>query len=205
MQVYKGFNRELKCTCGQGVYAYEPGKTYKETKSKTRSAGFHCAEYLPDCFKFYAPDGNNRFFLVEAGGSIDEEEEDSKIACTEITLVKELNLKQMVIACMIYMVKHPQRSWKASGYCYKIDTDKAETGRGIAIARGKNPRARGGTGSAIGLVLEKNGQIIEARAFEVDGKQILPDTWYTITKEGEIYEIQDNRRNSGQKTKKKPA
>lgn len=192
MQAYKGFNKKLQCTGGHGVFTYEPGKTYMEQTSKTASSGFHCAEYLPDCFKFYPPDGENRFFLVEAGGSIDEEAGDSKIACTEITLVKELNRKQMAIACMMYMAAHPKRNWKESGWHYHIDKNKAETVRGIAIARGTNPKAKGGNGSVIGLVLEEGGQIIQAKAAEIDGIRIKPDTWYTITRGGSIREIQNN-------------
>lgn len=188
MLAYKGFNQNLQCTCGKGVFTYEPGKTYIEARSKTARTGFHCAEYLPDCFKFYSPDGNNRFFAVEAGGSIDEEDGDSKIACTELTLTKELNLKQMALASMIYMVRHPKRDWKASGHHYCI-TSKAEITEGIAIARGTGPQARGDKGSVVGLVLEEEGQIIQAKAAEVDGTEIKPDTWYTITKGGTIIEI----------------
>lgn len=188
MQAYKGFNQNLQCTWGKGVFTYEPGKTYVEGSSHTARTGFHCAEYLPDCFKYYAPDGKNRFFLVEASGSIDEETYDSKIACTEITLMKELNRKQMALACMIYMVRHPKRDWKAAG-CHYCITSKAEITGGIAIARGTEPQAKGDKGSVVGLVLEEDGQIIQAKAAEVDGTEIKPDTWYTITKGGNIIEI----------------
>lgn len=192
MRAYKGFNKKLQCTRGRNTFTYEQGKTYQEPSSKTASSGFHCAEYLPDCFKFYPPDGKNRFFVVEAGGSIDEESSDSKIACTEITLIKELSRKQMAIACMIYMVKHPKRDWETSGHGYCIGKNKAETSGGIAIARGAEPQTKGGKGSIIGLILEKDGQIIQAKAEEVDGALIRPDTWYTITRGGRICEIQSN-------------
>lgn len=189
MQAYKGFNEKLQCTCGKGMFTYEPGRTYIEAKSKTASTGFHCAEYLPDCFKFYPLDKKNRFFLVEAGGSIDEEGGDSKIACTKITLIEELNLKQMAIACMIYIVSHPKRDWETSGNGYYIGKNKAETNKGIAIARGKEPKAKGKIGSILGLILEEDGQIIQAKAAEVDGTHIRPDIWYTLTIGGKIHEI----------------
>ena len=51
MRTYKGFTEDLKATYGNGIFQYEPGKTYREEKSKTRSTGFHAAEYLPDCIE----------------------------------------------------------------------------------------------------------------------------------------------------------
>lgn len=189
MLAYKGFNEKLQCTLGKGTFTYEPGRTYTEQSSKTASTGFHCAEYLPDCFKFYPPDRKNRYFLVEAGGSIDEEAGDSKIACTEITLIEELNLKQMAIACMIYMASHPKRDWETYGPGYHISKNKAETNKGIAIARGKEPKAKGKIGSVLGLMMEEHGQITQAKAAEVDGTKIRPDIWYTLTEGGKIHEI----------------
>lgn len=192
MRAYKGFNENLKCTCGKGIFTYEPGRTYTEEQSKTASTGFHCAEYLPDCFKFYQVNGKNRFYQVEAGGSIDEEQFDTKIACTELTLVRELTLKQMAIACMLYMVAHPLRHWEVSCGGCMIAKEQAAGRTGIVIARGSRPKVKGEKGCAIGLVLEKKGNILQAQAAEIDGKHIKPDTWYSISKEGKIYAIQED-------------
>ena len=74
MRTYKGFTEDLKATYGNGIFQYEPGKTYREEKSKTRSTGFHAAEYLPDCMMWYGLNDKSRFFLCESGGSIDEED-----------------------------------------------------------------------------------------------------------------------------------
>ena len=71
MRVYKGFNKKIQAKHGKGTFQYEKGKTYKEEKSKTRSTGFHAAEYILDCLQWYPIDGKNKFFLCEAGGSID--------------------------------------------------------------------------------------------------------------------------------------
>lgn len=184
MKAYKGFDKRLICTCGKGNFQYQPGITYREKESKTARTGFHSAEYLADCFKWYAPNGENRFFLVEAGGSIDEEIGDSKIASTELTLVEELNLKQMTIACMLYMVRHPERNWAQSGSCYQIGK-QATVCRGIAIARGQKPRAKAEEG-CIGLILEQKGRIIQAKAAMVGEKMIKSNKWYTITEKGEL-------------------
>lgn len=184
MRAYKGFNENLACTCGKGIFYYQPGATYREKDSKTASTGFHSAENPADCFTWYSPNGSNRFFLVEAGGSIDEGIDDTKIASTELTLVKELNLKQMTLACMIYMAKHPTRKWKCFGSHHKID-EQAEVALGIAIGRGEKPKAKAKSG-CIGLMLERNGVVMQAKAAMVDGKNIKSNKWYTITEEGTL-------------------
>ena len=52
MRVYKGFNKKIQAKYGKGTFQYEKGKTYKEEKSKTRSTGFHAAEYILDCLQW---------------------------------------------------------------------------------------------------------------------------------------------------------
>ena len=52
MRVYKGFNKKIQAKHGKGTFQYEKGKTYKEEKSKTRSTGFHAAEYILDCLQW---------------------------------------------------------------------------------------------------------------------------------------------------------
>lgn len=88
MIAYKGFDADLQARWGSGTYRYEAGKTYKEDRSKCASSGFHCAENPIDCLKWYPLGAGNRYFLVEASGSLDETTGDSKIACTQITLLK---------------------------------------------------------------------------------------------------------------------
>lgn len=100
MRVYKGFNKKIQAKHGKGTFQYEKGKTYKEEKSKTRSTGFHAAEYILDCLQWYPIDGKNKFFLCEAGGSIDEEDGCSMVVSTELTLIRELTLMEIAMAAM---------------------------------------------------------------------------------------------------------
>lgn len=189
MIAYKGFNQYLQCTKGRGTFQYEEGKTYKEEKSKTADTGFHCAEYPLDCTKWYSI-GSGVFYQVEAAGSIDEENSDSKIACTEMRLIKKLSLKELAGYSMMYIVQHPKRVWEMTGTLLDVGKDKASVnGEGIAIARGKSPRAKGKKGAMLGLIYEPDG-IEGARLLEVDGKQIKPDTWYT-TDGIEVWEVND--------------
>lgn len=191
MIVFKGFTQDLTANRGKGTYQYEPGKTYTEEKSKTRSTGFHCAEYILDCMNWYEMEGKNRFFSVEAEGSIDEEEGCSMVVCTEITLLKELSIKEIAGHAMMYMVKHPHRPWEqnhmnAVAAYGKAQADKRKS---IAIARGPHPKVKGAEGSVLGLILEPEpGKILQAKVFTV-GKEGKADTWYTVTAERELKEL----------------
>ena len=113
MLAYKGFKSDLTCTFGRGTFQYQTGQTIKSEGSKAQHTGLHCAENPVECLRWYPLGGGNRYFLVEAAGSIDElGGTDTQLACTEMTLLKELSLKEFAGHAMMYMVKHPLRDWK---------------------------------------------------------------------------------------------
>lgn len=193
MRTYKGFTEDLKATYGNGIFQYEPGKTYREEKSKTRSTGFHAAEYLPDCMMWYGLNDKSRFFLRESGGSIDEEDGCSMVVSTELTLIKELDLLDIAGHTMMYMVEHPQRKWISMVGGVMITSDAAHTGAGrlLAIARGKRPIVYGIEGTAVGWILESEGNIIAAKVGIVGQSGIKPGVKYTIIANRELVEVQD--------------
>ena len=193
MRTYKGFTEDLKATYGNGIFQYEPGKTYREEKSKTRSTGFHAAEYLPDCMMWYGLNDKSRFFLCESGGSIDEEDGCSMVVSTELTLIKELDLLDIAGHTMMYMVEHPQRQWISMVGGVMITNDAAHTGAGtlLAIARGERPIVYGIEGTAVGWVLESEENIIAAKVGIVGQSGIKPGVKYTITANRELVEVQD--------------
>lgn len=184
MIAYKGFRGDLTCTLGKGTMQYAPGDTIREERSKAASTGMHCAEYVLDCLGYYPLGRGNRYFEVEASGSLDEDETDTKIACTEMTLIKELSIKEIAFRAMAYMVDHPKRAWEKKGNLLDVSKEEATgTGNGsIAIARGKKPRVKGKKGTVAGLLVEnEDGEIENARYFVIDGTEKKADTWYRIT------------------------
>lgn len=195
MIAYKGFTKGLTATYGKGVYHYTVGETLHEEKSKTRSTGFHSAEYILDCMQWYSLDGENRFFKVEAGGSIDEETGCSMVVSTEITLLQELTIGEIALAAVRYMVEHPRREWETSGtrLCVRRDTADGTAPRSIIIARGPHPKVRAQEDSAIGLITESESKIQNAivRLVRKDGA-VRPGIWYTITESGELKEVADH-------------
>lgn len=182
MKAYKGFHKDMTCTCGAGAYQYREGETHREEKSKTQRTGMHCAENPLECLRWYPLGSGSRYFIVEASGSLDElGGEDTQIACTKMEILKELSIKELAGHAMMYMVRHPLRAWEMERACISVKRDRAEAeGKGcIAIARGPHPRAKGGEGAILGLIREADGLMEEAKLFEVKG-EIKPGTWYGL-------------------------
>ena len=81
MIAYKGFRPGLICR----GYQFVMGLNTTE-KANCRENGFHCAEDPLDCLSYYSSLEHSEYYIVNAGGDIDEDEHDSKIACTELTV-----------------------------------------------------------------------------------------------------------------------
>lgn len=159
MTAFKGFTKDLKSVLGNGrdeTCSFEPGTTMTETECKTGHNGYHCCENPFECLRFYSLNGKNRFFRVEASGDINEDGEE-RIACTQITLLEELTSWKMAFYGMKYMIEHPDREkWQQSHGTVTVAMDSAEAhapGQ-IAIARGRDPKAKGPAGSILGLLVD---------------------------------------------------
>lgn len=193
MIAFKGFTKDLTATLGKGVYQFEPGRTEVTEKSKTASTGFHCCENPIECMGWYSMYKGSRYFMVEAAGDINEDESE-KIACTELTLIKELSIKELVGHGMMYMIQHPMRERWRQHHAGIVVTDmdvSVSVGGDIAIVRSANPKVKGVKGALLGLILEERpGVIAAAKLFEV-GQDAKPDTWYTLTEDRKLVEVED--------------
>ena len=97
MRAFKGFNKNEDGTLMCMDMVYEPGKTYKyDGGIAICKRGFHACHELWQVWLFYPNDGNNVFYEVECGGKIIESEEgDGKFVCSEITIVKEVDVSNI--------------------------------------------------------------------------------------------------------------
>ena len=91
---YKAMDKNMQCRGKQ----YEVGKTYYEDKADCCHAGMHACENPLDVLHYYPLRDSPRFFEVECGGNVDKSEEDSKLACTELTVKGEVNFAGLVKA-----------------------------------------------------------------------------------------------------------
>ena len=115
--------------------------------------------------------------MVDAGGDIDEDGTDSKISCTELRILKQLNRKEFFLHALAYMVDHPHREWSSH-----VKADRAAAHNGFTVVRGPDPLACGKQGDYLALAKENpvNGKIEQIALAQVDGETILPDVWYDV-------------------------
>ena len=125
---YKATDKNMMCRGKQ----YEVGKTYTEEKADCCTAGMHACEvpfdvlhyyHVSDGVRFFQVECGVRFFQVECGGEVDKSDEDSKFACTELTVKGELKLTDMLkigVEAVMKRVKEKTAGAKetaASGNC----------------------------------------------------------------------------------------
>ena len=107
---FKGFDKDLKCR----EYQYEVGQDFQEEgKIEACSKGFHFCENPFDVFSYYPPsveNGINRYCVVEGGGSIDKDSDDTKIACSKLHISAEIGLKGLVEAGVKFILD--KVNWK---------------------------------------------------------------------------------------------
>lgn len=178
MLAYKGFNSRLQAVRGKGIYQFEPGGTYEEPECKCARNGFHCAEN-PLCAMDYYSEMDARFFIVEAAGDIDQDGSGSRISCTRLTLVKEIDRIRLAVHACLYIQRYPGRAPEGRNL-YK---DRGRCGRSgdFVIVRGKHPQAAGVKGAWLFLLTEEagSGVIADICTICIDGETYKEDTWYT--------------------------
>ena len=95
MKGYKAFNQDLTCLDYQ--FTTDETHTFNDTPILC-SKGFHFCTTLEDVVKYYHSP-TMRVFEIEASGIITNAKSDcSKRACSEITLVKELTLDEVMLS-----------------------------------------------------------------------------------------------------------
>lgn len=183
MIAYKGFEKDLSCTAGGNRFQYRLGVINTTEAANCRKNGFHCAEDPLDCLSYYSDWDNSVYYIVDAGGDINEDGEDSKISCTEMLLLKELTMEEFLMESLIYISNHPLRKMNGN-----VRMDEAEAYGKFVIVRGKQPIAKGVKGAFLGFAREdkSSSEINDIAVYKIDGVNFLPDTWYTV--EGVPYE-----------------
>ncbi|EBS9006426.1 hypothetical protein CF455_20740 [Salmonella enterica] len=90
---FKGFNKDLKCR----DFQFEIGKTFHhDGKVEACGSGFHACECPFDVFSYYPPAESRYAETISFGVTDREEEGDTKIASSSITIKDELTLPQFI-------------------------------------------------------------------------------------------------------------
>lgn len=189
MVIYKAFKQGLVCR----GYRFHEGMNITD-KANCVKNGFHGAENPLDCFVHYPLSYGNgdEYYMCEASGDMDEDGNDSKVSCTHLNIVRRLSYYDMATCALLYMKKHPERELvQLFGDTVCVQYGMAQVLKpGIAIARGKDPAAKGVTGASLGLaVTDGRDRVVQIRIAVVDGIRVLPGRYYGL-REGELHEVQ---------------
>lgn len=170
MIAYKGFHPGLICR----DYQFQMGLNIT-AEANCAQNGFHCAEDPLDCLSYYSSLEYSEYCLVQPGGDIDEDNRDSKIACTELTIIKKLKRKEFFLHALAYMVDHPRRKWS-----HHVKQDQAKAELGYAVVRGADPLASGKRGDILAFAKESadGAEIVQIAVVRVDGQKIKAGVWY---------------------------
>ena len=207
---YKGMNADMTCKGKQ----YEVGKTYHEDKADCCHAGMHACENPLDVLHYYPLKDSPRFFEVECGGNVDKSEEDSKLACTELTVKGEVNFAGLVKATVNAVFNRVKGKYSfssgysstagSSGYSSTAGSSgnystavatgdycsaKADGKDSIAVVNGACGKACGALGCYLVLTeYDDDGRMRWAKIEKVDGTRIKENVYYTL-KNGEFVEV----------------
>ena len=119
----------------------------------------------------------SEYYIVDGTGDIDEDGHDSKIACTELTILKKLTKEDFVLHALAYVADHPKRQRNP-----KVCKDKGIAGHlGFVIVTGADPVAKGKKGDILAFAKEDaDGNVLEVTMVTVDGRQVKAGKWYNI-------------------------
>lgn len=194
---YKAMDKNMQCRGKQ----YEVGKTYYEDKADCCHAGMHACENPLDVLHYYKVSDGARFFKVECGGDVAKSDEDSKFACTELTVKGELKVTDFAkigveavmkrIVKKVANTKEKASGWYSTGAASGWYSTAEVSGKdSIAVANGYKSKARGAIGCYIVLTeYNDSGNMLLAKMARVDGSAIRENVYYTL-KNGEFVEAE---------------
>lgn len=206
---YKAMDKNMQCRGKQ----YEVGKTYHEDEADCCRAGMHACENPLDVLHYYLLKDSPRFFEVECGGNVDKSKEDSKLACTELTVKGEVNFAGLVKTTVnavfnrvkgkepfssgysstagssgYYSTAGSSGDWSTAAATGSCCSAKAGGKDSIAVVNGACGKACGALGCYLVLTeYDDDGHMICAKMARVDGSAIRENAYYTL-KNGEFVE-----------------
>ena len=218
IKAYKGFNPDFTCREMQ----YEVGKGYEmpEDGIKVCKKGFHACESPLEVLDHYFLTNKGEmccFAEVEQSGSIDREENSTKVCSSRIKVKAELRFGDLIKAGVEWL-KEVTKSDKIDdralsdngGYSARIGSsgDSARIGSSgdsaqidstgedsVICCAGHGSRVRAKLGSWVTLAEWKydDNKVcyvpLKVVSFQIDGDTYKPDTWYTM-ENGEIIEAE---------------
>lgn len=148
MITFKGFQPDMSALYRSDETVYEVGKTYTVEAADCASRGFHSVNEPLQVLEWSRAE-STRYVVCEAGGDI-HEDGTNRVSSTELTLLKEVSLKELAMIEAKWIEKHPLRENTRF-----VNQEFGQAQNGICFVRGKNPKGRGAKGDLIILAEEQ--------------------------------------------------
>ncbi|EFP1310793.1 hypothetical protein HPX62_004418 [Salmonella enterica] len=194
---FKGFNKDLTCR----DFQFAIGETFHhDGKVEACGSGFHACECPFDVFSYYPPAESRYAETLSFGVTDHEEEGDTKIASSSITIKDELTLPQFIQRGIEWIwskidksleqqIMTGNRSAATNTGCQSAA--EVSGSQSVAASLGIKGKSRASEGGAIVLCYrDKNGELIHIRASKVGENGIMPNTWYQLNEDGEFVECE---------------
>ena len=163
MYAYKATAKGLICR----GYQFRQNEVNHSEAANCAQNGFHCALNPLDCFHYYPDIQSSEYWLVDAGGDVDEDARDSKIACTELRFLRQLSPIEMGVHGLLHLTYHPER---LEQYC-------GDHGSYI-IQAGSDPTVEVTRSDVIaGIIKHFPNNETGIAAIYVDGETVLPGVY----------------------------
>lgn len=208
MKACKGFDKNLRCR----GFQYEVGGEYTEETAELCNRGPHACENPLDTLRYYRP-GDSRYCEVEIEDNGQRSSYDSKVCGKHIKIGAEIGLKGVINAGVRFVfdkcesaTEENASGWRGNAAASGERGNAAASGeRGtavatgeqgsssangeqcLAVAWGKDSRAKGKLGTWLVVTEYDSGMILNAKLVQVDGLTVKEETWYTL-KNGEMVE-----------------
>ena len=205
---FKGFDKDMKCR----GFQFTEGETYRhEGEVKACESGFHLCENPIDVFGYYAP-GESVYRHATASGQIDTHDDDSKVACSEITIGAAISLHDLIGTGIQFFFSRKYKS-KTSKHSTGYSSASSATGdrsassatgyssassatgySSAAVVTGLYGKAMAGKYGCIALAWwnekEERGEMRCAETGCGDGSdgKLKSEVWYTLDDDGEFVE-----------------
>jgi hypothetical protein len=162
VKVYKGTDKNMQCRGKQYVLGK---KEVDDGAIRCGDKGYHSCEAPFDVLRYYPNINGNRFFEAEAGGKIDKKEnDDTKLASSELTLKSEIDFAGLVKAQIEYTRKKAETG-TAGGDCSNLSGGSRSNLSGGScsnLSGGDESNLSGGirsnlSGGSSSLIIGRNG------------------------------------------------
>ncbi len=172
---FKGFDKNMSCR----NHKFEVGQKYRyEGEVVICQSGFHACSNAMDVWSYYKP-GESRYAQVEQFGKIVNHTEDSKLASSDIHIIKELSEKEFIQCIVSQMMELTVESTANTEASSGDNSQQASSGYNSKQASSGNYSKQASSGDNSQLECNGNNSVIACSGTNNVAKGVI-GTWISL-------------------------